>query len=474
MTSEAELLAGSDRVFVELPAGTGKTELLARAVAFAKSDGRQLILTHTHAGVHALRERLRRNGVSPSDYHLATIAGWALRWGANYPVTSGLETDTPETPPEWGSVYNGLRNVLENHHLAATIARSYGGVFVDEYQDCTLSQHEAVLQLADSLPVRVLGDPLQGIFRFTGEEVRWSVDVAQQFSRLDIEVTPWRWAESNPDLGSWLSDLRSALVSGTAIDLRNTPVAWIPQVERWSQIARAKALAAKHEDESIVALLKWSGQCHSLSAMLGGAYGAMDELEGRDFLAGARSIDAANDGFETALALIEIASDCFAKLPSSVKTLKKAVTSGKVSPPRSNSPVGSLRSAILEVIEEPSAASLLAAAQEFEALPEAFVTRPDYWQATLRSLRVWQEEVLNSCADAAQLVRERTRAQGRTPQLRTVSRPLLVKGLEYDHCLVLDASQYDVFEFYVAATRGRSSLTVLSSDPLIQFDAPDL
>lgn len=44
---------------LEMPAGTGKTELLAACVATTAEQGnRSLVLTHTNAGVDALRKRL--------------------------------------------------------------------------------------------------------------------------------------------------------------------------------------------------------------------------------------------------------------------------------------------------------------------------------------------------------------------------------------------------------------------------------
>ena len=151
-----------------LPAGAGKTELIARATGVAsETDGRQLILTHTHAGVHALKARLAGVGVEPWSYTLTTIAGWALKWALHYPSISRLTTAEPTSPDEWNAVYEGARRVLANPHLAASVRASYGGGFVDEYQDCTLQQHKLALALAELLPLRVLGDPLQGIFGFT-------------------------------------------------------------------------------------------------------------------------------------------------------------------------------------------------------------------------------------------------------------------------------------------------------------------
>ena len=45
----AKNFAGCDRGLVVAPAGCGKTHLIAEAVGHAK--GKQLVLTHTHAGV---------------------------------------------------------------------------------------------------------------------------------------------------------------------------------------------------------------------------------------------------------------------------------------------------------------------------------------------------------------------------------------------------------------------------------------
>ena len=55
MTSTAvEAMLRSRRSFAVAAAGCGKTDLLARLVADQRS-GRQLVLTHTHAGVAAIK-----------------------------------------------------------------------------------------------------------------------------------------------------------------------------------------------------------------------------------------------------------------------------------------------------------------------------------------------------------------------------------------------------------------------------------
>jgi len=47
--------------------------------------------------------------------------------------------------------------------------------------------------------------------------------------------------------------------------------------------------------------------------------------------------------------------------------------------------------------------------------------------------------------------------------MRLIGTTLLVKGLEFDHGIVLDAASLSRKELYVALTRGTRSLTLVSS-----------
>ena len=63
MPEIAELLAAPEHSCVKASAGCGKTEEIVKAVRLAQ--GRQLILTHTNAGVASLKARLRKYSVPP-------------------------------------------------------------------------------------------------------------------------------------------------------------------------------------------------------------------------------------------------------------------------------------------------------------------------------------------------------------------------------------------------------------------------
>src|SRR4051794_2933748 len=92
MVPEVDLLA-VDRGLVVAPAGCGKTQLIVDALSRYTGTKPILVLTHTNAGVAALRGRLERAGVPGRLFRLATIDGWAMRLIATYPQQAGHHPD---------------------------------------------------------------------------------------------------------------------------------------------------------------------------------------------------------------------------------------------------------------------------------------------------------------------------------------------------------------------------------------------
>ena len=65
--------------------------------------------------------------------------------------------------------------------------------------------------------------------------------------------------------------------------------------------------------------------------------------------------------------------------------------------------------------------------------------------------------------DAAKRFKQDFRQLGRPVRSKNqIATTLLVKGLEYDHCIVTNARDMSAKEFYVSVTRGSSSLTVIT------------
>lgn len=69
--------------------------------------------------------------------------------------------------------------------------------------------------------------------------------------------------------------------------------------------------------------------------------------------------------------------------------------------------------------------------------------------------------------DAAIRMREQNRLVGRPLPRRAVGSTLLLKGLEAEVHVILNASALDARNLYVAMTRGSKLLTVCSSSPVL-------
>ncbi len=50
------------------PAGYGKTHTIITALKAFQETKKVLVLTHTHAGVASIRDKAKKEGVSPSKY----------------------------------------------------------------------------------------------------------------------------------------------------------------------------------------------------------------------------------------------------------------------------------------------------------------------------------------------------------------------------------------------------------------------
>ena len=88
-----------------------------------------------------------------------------------------------------------------------------------------------------------------------------------------------------------------------------------------------------------------------------------------------------------------------------------------------------------------------------------------------RALGVFNKHVLHpelSLTEAADKYHGEFRYKGRpVGRRRLIGTTLLVKGLEFDHAIVLDANSLSKKELYVALTRGARSLAIISTSPVL-------
>lgn len=230
---EIDLLA-IVRGTVTAPAGCGKTQLIAEALTRHSGSKPILVLTHTNAGVVALRGRLDRAGVPSKAYRLSTIDGWAMRLISMFPQRGAYDPNIlklANARNDYPNIRVAAMNLLKAGHINDVLAASYERLIVDEYQDCSIRQHAVVAYAAQTLPTCVLGDPMQAIFGFGSDQLAsWDEHVCKHFPIAGELETPWRWINAGKeDFGRWLLNVRKKLLNGDAIDLTTAPaeVSWV-------------------------------------------------------------------------------------------------------------------------------------------------------------------------------------------------------------------------------------------------------
>jgi len=472
MDDLSEVFASRSRALVIAPGGCGKTEIIAKAVA-CPQDGRQLILTHTHAGVKSLRDRLREYGVSSRSYSIGTIAGFALKYAISFPKSSGLSEFLP-SEHDWRTVYPAGTRVLSSRVGRRIIGASYTGLYVDEYQDCTVIQHKLIMSLADVLPCRIVGDPLQGIFGFGGNVlIDWFQDIFPHFERLPDPRVPWRWHDNNEPLGNWLLKVRDWLLRGDPVDMRSAPpgAVWMPLSDRPIVDQRKACFRVLTEPGSAVAIHSVPQRAHYLARCLRGRYTSMEEVESKTLLKWCGDLERCRNT-ERAVAVLRFAFLCMTELSTKLRTIRKRVEAGDQDIAKGLQKHRGIALALDEVVTGEGLGSVLHAFLLMEETPGCILYRRELWLDMKRAIKEYEKGDHDTLQDAAWAVRDRGRIWGRRVEHRTVSRTLLIKGLEFDHAIVLNADDLDAKELYVAMTRGSKSLTVLSSRPVLLKSKP--
>lgn len=456
----------SPRAFAVAAAGCGKTELLGNVVADPRT-GRQLVLTHTHAGIAAIRKRLDQLRVPREKFDVDTIAGWCLRYSAAYPVISGYRPSAA-TDADWVATYAGAERVCRTELGKRVVSASYNGILIDEYQDCSLRQHALVRALAECVPCRGVGDPLQTVFGFRDDPVVPWDTIQSDFEVLHGALTePWRWRREghNSALGDWLVAARGQLESDQRLTISDeAPVTWIPHAPD-GDTAAAWAAACRRlgaSNESIVAILNRPNRCKALAQRLGGRWPLVERFDDPDLLLLGTKLAAADGPTLVAESVAFIAARMTgvgAALRTAVKAIKEGRSISRIKKNRDQA------DHLLALASQPTPAKALA---WLESILQGH--RNGWWlyrHECVHQLR----EALRHCSGPSfaelpgLLVDARTRARhrGRLTHRRAIGTPLLVKGLQFDHAVLLwEPDHLSVQGLYVGLTRASKSLTIVS------------
>ena len=363
--------------------------------------------------------------------------------------------------PTWSAVYAGMRTLLTHSFVRNGIRNSYAGAIVDEYQDCTQSMHKLIVGLSDVVPCRALGDPLQGIFDFNERLVKWE-EVRSSFGRdLGTLNTPYRWINAgNRALGHFVLGSRTDFEAnrepsyvGTPIEIRRVPVARLgPELVGITAQKGGRVCVIGPKNRPLAASIETA-------------------LVRRGF-----SVLEAND-LPSLRPLIEalISGDLGAVCQKAAQFVKRAyggvsadeitfamqvLRAGEARPRRADRKRLYQKCASLAPGDR-----LLAVIEHCSRLGGACRKRTesiDALRGILETVSETGDDVLALYADEVR----RRKFRSRSKATRCIGSTLLVKGLEFDHSVIVRPADWKTTwgnyrDLYVALTRGAASATIV-------------
>lgn len=446
---------------IEAPAGTGKTEQIA--LVGGNVPGRWLILTHTVAGVDAIRRRLAKHNVPAEKAQVETLSAWAHRWARAFPKGSGLAADWSARSRQWDAVMVAATTLVESGAVQSILSASYSGVLVDEYQDCTVAQHGLVRALSRRLPCYIFGDPLQAIFGFRpGMLANWHKDTLAAFPQAGVLNTPQRWIRAgNAPLGAWLIGQRANFQAGI-FDFRSAPscLTWQVCAPRLAAQQLAGSCSVRiHDGETFAVIhssvdeVRRADLAKALHATTVEPIGGRTERNFYESLRTQHGVDRAN-------AVLDLLGTAYVGVGASSK--RKRVESLLANPTRIKTPATPAELALTGVATSDSLANVLDAIRCVENETGVTTVRPELVYCIKSALQLCAENPALQLDDAAFQVANARRERGRILRNRAVGSTLLMKGLEFDHVAITPDACENRNHWYVALTRGTKSVRVLS------------
>ena len=456
---------------VTAPAGCGKTELIVKALAAHKGSKPIIVLTHTNAGVAALKSRLNREGIATRFYTLSTIDGWAMRLISTFPAKSGHSPDilnliTPSR--DYPAIRLAAKKLLEAGHVNEVIKASYAHLIVDEYQDCSVPQHDIICMLSSLISTCVLGDPMQAIFGFRGNTlVDWAKQVCTHFPSAGELTIPWRWRNAGAEsLGIWLLEARQFLATGQSIDLRGAPsefVTWLqtspPNDHTQRLIAARTAPPTPNGSVRIIAESRDQSVQRRVACPTPGAL-TVEAVDLSDLTTFCTTFDitSANAlGQILTLAQSVMTNVCVSDLQRRLNSLACG---------SAINPANEIERAAMDFKQMPTYKSAITLLSKLHNAPSARTYRPAIFHGAIKALRVAATGT-HALQEAVRIVREENRLSAHNLPKRAVGSTLLLKGLEAEVAVILNTEEMNAQNLYVAMTRGSMKLVVCSATPIL-------
>ncbi len=428
--------------YVIAPAGCGKTHMITN---FANNySGKILILTHTNAGVDVINSRITNDTVKVN-----TIASFMEKYVKKFKGIHNVDIDYSYNK-RFKKIYEAFLSIMKCEIIKRILVYNYDMIFVDEYQDCTISQHNSICEISKIIPTKIFGDPMQAIFDFDKEDSLVDFDTLQEsFEYLGELDYPWRWNE-NISLGHWLLNIRDDYKNKFKNILKRDMDSSIKVINE-EDLKIHYELIRNKERNCIVTKRKQLSI--NICQRLAGHYTVLEELELNDLASIIKNL-VNSEHMSFTLNLLKILKNSYTKshniLNKYIEKLEQKSNDFKRLKSDDN-----LKSNIYALTNEYSYESTKYIITYIEKHNDTKCYRRELIINLCHLIK--KIEQCKSITDGIKVFKQSIK---RLEYKNVVAHTLLIKGLEFDNCIVYK-KDLTPNEFYVALTRPKKKLYIV-------------
>lgn len=459
----------NEKSMLVAPAGFGKTHTIAECLKNIKCVKKQLILTHTHAGVASIKEKIKKENVPNSCFEVETITSFAQKYVLSF--FTGEIPKQEDSNHYYPFIIEKSIALIKLKPISQIVKSTYSGLIVDEYQDCTKKQHELILLLSELFPTHILGDFLQGIFGFNGEqlvEMNDSAEMKEFASSCHYLETPYRWLNgNNAALGEDLLKIRNVILDSKSIDLtkfRSIETNIIVETDLYNPTKDYNQKIRKLLSEKNILLIHPDSTSIyprlNIIKKFNNGFTLIESIDDKDFYKLANEADSITNNNNLIQSIITLCKKLFNKTGVQIwfndngfKRKTKIEDKHKITPIEAK----------MRIIEDDFSFTLISAIlHDIKQLTGIKCYRRELFNSLCNALKD-ADQIKVSVFEAMIKQRNLTRRVGRKIYGRCIGTTLLTKGLEFDTVAILNAHKFNCPKhLYVALTRASKRLIVFT------------
>ncbi|MFC4946654.1 ATP-binding domain-containing protein [Pseudonocardia sp. GCM10023141] len=256
-------------------------------------------------------------------------------------------------------------------------------------------------------------------------------------------------------------------MQGNAIDFSTLQVPGLTWVQSYQGVVRNQGLRQWPTGQSVLVLGQWKPDADEHGKELLGVFGVMEDLRGEFMHRFLVEVETSIPQ-QRPVIVARFAKSCFVGLKGIDVPLVDKLGRGQAVSGLKRDDIGPVQAALDSMLPAPSLLGVAQAMTSIARAPGLRLYKREAWNDCIKALETCESGEVVLAAEALGRIRDGLRHSGRRPANRVMSRTVLVKGLEYDHVVIGNADKIaDCRNLYVALTRARHSVTVISSTSVV-------